>query len=330
MTEPPTAQTCANIILEQAVFSPWHKQFIAAAETAEQIDYLARSYEKAIQLTNQQPRKLVLNLGCQFWLAKVYAYKLDCEEDALSLWESISKDCETVWDTFHNNDGYLNYLQISTLEEIGRRKEIKDIRAALPQTVTNTSLYGMTRKMTIMGKAMEQRREPAWHARQGYLTAIRLCLASAEHRSSADLLRCLGDALVALGEYGDAQYVLGLCARPNRLLVEDTGVKCSHDYAMCDNCIAYGGSPKKNIQGFRFKCVTCAEMDLCKKCFTARQQGLISACVRSCNAEHTYIKIPGPNWKPGESRAAIRGNTSPNLRRWLDGLRAKYQDSLSL
>src|SRR5204863_7734501 len=102
------------------------------------------------------------------------------------------------------------------------------------------------------------------------------------------------------------------------------------NFSACDNCIADGDSPMRLIQGFSFRCVTCAETHLCEKCFTAREQGFISASVRSCNAEHIYMKVPSPNWNPGESAAAMRATGSPNLRRWLDGLRSKYLDSLSL
>jgi len=199
----------------------------------------------------------------------------------------------------------------------------------ISQTVPKIGLFRLTRKLILMGKAMEQQREPAWHAHQGYLKVVRLCLASGDGKLSSSLCRCLGDALLALGEYDDAEHVLNLTVA-ERQSVGGTRAKWFHNHTMCDNCIADGGSPKNYIQGFRFKCVTCAETDLCEKCFTARKRGLISANVRSCTAEHMYMKLPGPNWNREESAAAMRGRATPNLRRWLDGLRAKYQDGLPL
>jgi hypothetical protein len=41
-TGSPPAQTSANVILRQAVFSPWHERSIATAEAIEHIDYLTR------------------------------------------------------------------------------------------------------------------------------------------------------------------------------------------------------------------------------------------------------------------------------------------------
>jgi hypothetical protein len=103
---------------------------------------------------------------------------------------------------------------------------------------------------------------------------------------------------MAFGEYDDARFSFGLSIRLTFQLVGDSAG------TLCDNCIAYGGSPAEFIRGFHFICVTCAEVDLCENRFTASEQCLIFANPRSYSAERKYIKRCSLNGNSEEGVAA--------------------------
>lgn len=333
LTTTTPAQICADVILGKPVLSPWHDKFISGAETSEDIDFLVRSYGMAIQRTDKQLRKFMLNLGCQFWLAKIYAYKLGREEDALRLWESVEKGYGSV--LARNSDGQMEVLRILNFEELSRRKKIEQMTATIDQSVAHDDLYHATQKLIIIGKAMELRNAPEWHVRQVYVKVIRRCLSWEIHRQFLGhyrplliLLRCLGNALMAIKEYEDAQCALDLTASVEWSFLG--GIMPLND-SFCDNCIVDSRpTVLELIQGFCFTCTVCFSIDLCGTCFTAREQGLAFESIRRCSRDHKYLKIPGPNWNPEESTAASNGIKTSNLRRWLDGLCAKYLDGQSL
>jgi hypothetical protein len=327
------AHTYTEAILQQAALSPWHEQIIAIAEKFEQIGLIIRSYEKAVQLTDGRPEWLVSNLGYRFWLAKIWAYKLGCEETALKLWNSIEKFCERVYKTPSNDNGNLRLLHTLTLDELSCREKITNARAAIRQIVANTSpshfpsisLFHVTRKLIFLGKGMEYQKEPEFLVREVYLRGVRSCLAFTDDKSPRAFLTCLGNALLALGEYNDARHALRLGDRVRWSL----GGAIEAIYVIdtfCDKCRANVRSSTEYIQAFRFKCITCADMDLCENCFAAREQGIISADIRHCNAEQAFMKIPCPNEDSEESAIGWGATADNNLRLWLDGLRAKFQD----
>jgi Zinc finger, ZZ type len=277
------------------------------------MEHLARSYEKGIQLTSQQPEKLILNLGCQFWLANIYAYKLGREEDALRLWESLIGCCDRIWHTFFDSEGTLNRIHLLTFEELSRRGVTKD---AVDKIVDSDRLFLMTRKLILIGKAME-RQNLDMYARGVYAKIVRRCLALDDEQSVPEIFRCLGDALVALGECEDAL---------NAFRVSITVG------ALCDGCIAISGSPAlaKSIRESRFKCLSCAEIDLCGECFTARKQGLISIALRDCSPEHKFMRIPCLGEDPDGNAGASATPVNKTLKKWLRELCAKYDVDLPI
>jgi hypothetical protein len=198
------SQTLADFIVRNAFSSSWHENPVAAAETVEQINNLAKSYEKAILLMNE-PGNLYLNLSYRFWLASAYAYKLGREEEAVSEWRSIAERCSAGVG--------LNILWVSCLDELANRNKIEDVSLGIYGNATNPNLYRMTVKLIHLGKAMERQNNPGLDAQGVYLKIVRHCLALVDDRPSIILLRCLGKALLALGELEHAQYALGLVVR---------------------------------------------------------------------------------------------------------------------
>jgi ankyrin repeat protein len=143
------------------------------------------------------------------------------------------------------------------------------------------------------------------HRLQRLEYSIRFCIESLL-REPDDLFhyRILGKCLQFEGDVTNARIAF------EQRMDQSQRPKMVH-FPSCNVC-----GPGKGIEGYRYVCGSCADIDVCSRCFTESwDPGLLG---RGCYA-HKFLQVPGPNW---ESRPIdVVDTKGTTVRQWLRELR---------
>ncbi|KAH8805481.1 hypothetical protein F5884DRAFT_860088 [Xylogone sp. PMI_703] len=347
--------TFANAILRQPVFSEWHSTFRGASNKLNEIELYIKAYETAIHLLKNRKDlgSIIVQCGCRYHLAQIYAVELNQRALAIPLWTWIINNLMRF--TFPGMDNDLSgRLLVLAVEELSYSNVLNSSHPIIYFAETaDLNIFQYSRLMILLGKGIEQQNylhaEAAKLYRKVLIKVLRL---ARQTEFSPNTMVVLGNALLALNYLDDAARVLGWACRytsssddstisskdsrqsitANEKEDDDKEAPTSISWDVwCDGCMAERQySESLDIFGPRYKCCVCAEIDLCERCFTAWTNSdklKLQNGMRRCSPNHEFLKIPDPSRWPGtreEAKLMQSGKVPKSIRDWLEELIAKY------
>jgi hypothetical protein len=333
------SDVCSRAILRQSVLSRWHSTFSLAAETYNKTDFLIESYKKAIRLTRRSKTVLLTNCGSQFWLAKAYAHKSQRYPMALKLFRDILE----VLIRITGPPGQVthaekNHLEVLTDHEIVVLEGKLGVNLAADEVEGIDDIFNYSRAVISLGKFMENHPNQRDEAQKLYQKVLKRAFASLTGDCiSSNWSYAVGDALIALGNYEDGKWIAGLRCTAQTPHSDDSEESTDKDELaydwdgyFCDSCaISSNYAIDHYVKGFLYKCIVCAEVELCEKCYTVfKDQQSDSPCIFNCKPNHEFLKIPGSEWSQEDSKSVLSGRTTPYIKQRFARLREMYRTVL--
>jgi tetratricopeptide (TPR) repeat protein len=335
------SDACSKTIRRQSVLSKWHTTFSLAADVCNKTDFLIQSYKKAIRVISRNRDDSLMNCGCRFWLAKAYAYKLQRHGTALKLFRAIFGVLVTLIEHYGWQGSERTNLQVLTLHEISTLQSILRDQTVVEEAQNIKRIIEYERVIISLGKGMERYPDQAEKAHQLYQKVLRRSITYlTDGDFHLDNYVCLGNALIALGNYKDGAWACSMRCTSQTPPSSDSSSSGDEEKStderlpvfewngdFCNNCVIlsnYTSTPE--IEGYRYKCLVCAGMDLCEKCYLVfKEEKSESIALRDCKPDHEFLKLPTADWSREDSDAASKNRATPHIRQRLAKIAEMYR-----